>query len=247
MDKAQRFAEFLFLAHEADGEVFLLDSVETEHAVKVLRFAEGDPIQATDGAGMIFSGVVSKIKKGTALCTVQECRTVPPPSVRIDAYIGIPEKNRFELLCEALPPLGVQKIIPFYGENSKKHWWSAGWKSAIRRYERLIRSSVKQSHNPYITEISAPVAFDSLRESTRAHEHYIASFDGERGSRLQTLHGQASSHCALIVGPPEGFSPREVEQLQIFRRASFLSLGKYRLRTEIAAVAAAELVSHIVS
>ncbi|MGM0443247.1 MAG: RsmE family RNA methyltransferase [Fibrobacterota bacterium] len=236
----ERCEEYLFFSNETTDEALVLDAFETEHLVKVLRFGVGDGISVTDGTGTVFRCRIDMIQRNATLCSVKESRHFERPRPRVTACIGIPEKSRLERACEMLPPLGIDRIVPFVGEQSAKGWWKKGWSKAARRFERVISSSIKQSFNPFRTELAEPITFS---QCLHLHGQSGLVYADPRGGAFPAQTVREAGQFAFFVGPPEGFSPDEMNQL---KNAGGIGvyLGAYRLRSETAAIALSALFSH---
>jgi 16S rRNA (uracil1498-N3)-methyltransferase len=235
--------EFLFYGTCSDTAC-VLDSVETEHAIKVLRCTIGDTLFVTDGAGKMFTCVLAKIKGGECLCEIRNSKYVPLQRPDLIFFVGITEKNPFEKICQMLPPMNVSRIVPFYGENTTKNWWRKGWKKGAVRFERILKSSIKQSHTPYITKLDPPLSFEEIFESGQCPTPSF--FADPRGEKISEINpGRPGDLCyTCFVGPPEGFSENERTVL-LEKNAQGLILSSHRLRTEVAAVSLAAVCNQL--
>ncbi len=233
-----RAEHFLFFTTEVSDEVLILNSDEVAHLTTVLRFGAGDEIQVTDGKGTIYDCRIEKMKRDMALCSIISSRVVQAITPLITLYVGVPDRDRLETLCDELPPLGVSKIIPVITKHCKKNWWSNRWEKSADRFNRKIIASIKQSLNPFFMTVEKPVEFDevllSLSETTL--------FCDERGKTLAELTPEIMpDEISIFVGPPGGFT--EDEHNTLSERAQALALAPYRLRTELAATTAVSLVN----
>jgi 16S rRNA (uracil1498-N3)-methyltransferase len=234
---SRKDTHFLFYSRNINDNVILLDSDELAHISSVLRFSEGDEIQITDGRGNIFECKIMKIKKDSALCEIISSKFYKPLPCEIILAIGLPDKDKFETICEMIAPLGVRKVVPLITKNCKKNYLDGRWERIFERCERKIVSSIKQSLNPYITEIESPM---NVADFTSDCEfNLLADFDGKRIDEVIRKDKLPKSAC-IFIGPPAGFSPDEIDLFSI--NSTKICLGRYRLRTELAAVAAAVTV-----
>ena len=222
-------SHFLFFSENINGNAVLLDGDETSHISNVLRFCEGDEIQVTDGKGNIFTSKIVKMKKDSTLCEIISPRFCEPIFPEITVAVGLPEKEKLEDICEMLAPLGVKRIVPLISQNCRKNYLDGRWEKVLQRCRRKIVSSVKQSLNPYICEILPPIKPTDFISGCELN--LLADPDGEAVLKDLT----AKSLC-IFIGPPAGFSHDETDLLS--QGAVKFSLGKYRLRSELAAVVA---------
>jgi 16S rRNA (uracil1498-N3)-methyltransferase len=235
-------SHFLFYTTTIREKVLMLDSGEVTHISQVLRFGEGDEITVSDGKGTLYQTQIVKLKRDSALCSIKTTEKIAPQDKKVKVYVGIPDKEKFDLLCEMLPPLGVSEIIPVITEFTQKSWWSKKWDKSLERCNRKVISSMKQSFNPYICKISEPIKFDDIINTI---SNSVFLFGDENGSLLSEVDEAVteSNDFSLFVGPPGGFSDGESEKLR--EVGAGVKLGSYRLRTELAAVSLASFVNQL--
>ncbi len=233
-----RSDHFLFYSTEISDQVLVLGSDEVAHLTQVLRFTEGDEILVTDGVGTIFDCRIEKMKRDRALCSILSKKTVPFDSPLITLYVGVPDRDRIETLCEELPPLGVIKVIPVITQHCQKNWWDGRWDKCEERFGRKIIASIKQSHNPFAMTIDFPVTF---AEAISSVEGTVLFCDETGASMAQVSTEQKPSSVSIFVGPPGGFS--DEEKAILAANGTAIALGPWRLRTELAAVTAVALVN----
>jgi len=230
---------FLFFSEHISENSILLDRDETAHLTGVLRFGEGDEIQITDGFGCIYNCRIEKMKKDSTLCEIISTRIVEPLSYEITLAVGMPDKDKFEQICETANPLGVKKIIPLITERCDKKLFDGRFEKIKERCERKIISSSKQSLNPYLTIIENPIKLSDFVSDCELN--LLADFYGKSIFEVIDKNKLPKSMC-IFVGPPAGFSDSEIENLTKFCKKIYL--GKYRLRTELAAISAVSAISH---
>jgi 16S rRNA (uracil1498-N3)-methyltransferase len=223
---------FLFFSQNINGNAVLLDGDEVAHISSVLRFCENDEIRITDGRGNIFDGKIIKMKKDSALCEIISSNFYEPISCEITLAVGMPDKEKFETICETLAPLGVKKIVPLITKNCQKNYSDDRWQKVAQRCERKIISSIKQSFNPHLTTIENPINLSDFVSNCELN--LLADFDGESINEI-IQKGKTPKSICVFVGPPAGFLQNEIDSLS---KCVKISLGKYRLRSELAAISA---------
>ncbi len=232
---------FLFYTEHIQNNALFLDSDEVAHIANVLRFKEGDELRVTDGIGTLFNCRIEKLKRDSALCAILQTEEVSPRTPQLTAYIGIPDREKFDTLCEQLPPLNVSTIVPVMTEHCRKPWWDNKWEKHQERFKRKAVASMKQSLNPFLTTITKPITFQEALEQAEG----IKLYGNENGSSLNQLNlSKSEADYSLFVGPPGGFSSDEKEQLET-QKFIPMALAPYRLRTELAAVAGISLLNQL--
>ncbi len=230
-------AHHLFFSRDIAGAVVRLDASESRHATRVLRLRVGDGLRLTDGTGSVYRCTVSSIGAEGVVADVVEAVAWARVSPRITLAVGLPERDRFELLVEHVTPLGVTAIVPLVCEFCQEQWWRGKWAKHAERLERKMVAAVKQSLNPFLPALSPPRPF---AEALQSAEGVIALADEQGGPLPDAVRGVPS--ISAFVGPPGGFSPSEIDALRT-RGALPVCLSPNRLRTELAATCLAVLLS----
>ena len=231
---------FFYAPDAADGSTIRLSDDEAQHAVRVLRLAEGDEVWAMDGHGAFYRCEIAIATRKA--CELSILETLPQTKTwrgRLTLAIA-PTKNidRMEWLVEKAVEIGVDRIVPLLAQNSER--------TALKteRLERIAVSAMKQSRKPWATEIAEMTRFEEFVTSAEGNR-YIAHCHNDMGERqfmLDTTDGVASDDRVVMIGPEGDFSQREVE-LAIERGFVPISLGESRLRTETAGLVAVHFMS----
>ena len=235
----------LFYAYEVSGGVAVLDAEESNHCVKVLRHRAGDAIDVIDGLGTLYHCRLTLDSPKGAEAQVLEAL----PAWNSHPYhltIGCcPTKNndRFEWFVEKATEIGVDRIVPLIGEHSERKVYKTD------RAKRIALSAAKQSLKARVPEIEEPVTVkeflassssDLFRGSLRLIA-YCFEGDQKRQSIKDVLEHSKATEITVLIGPEGDFSPEEA-RLAIEHGYIPVHLGPSRLRTETAAVTAAEAV-----
>lgn len=225
------YHHFLFHTSKSSSNNVELDIYESRHTLKVLRLAEGDLFQATCGDGELLICKLDTVKKELASGTVIERITVPPISPSLHCYIGLPDKDAFEIIITDLTAMGVAQISPLISEQCQKNWWEQKWDKLQERLQGKMIAAMKQSLYPRVPQIDYPCTIEKATENLKG-QSFVAEWEGRP---LRSYHCEIESQVNCFVGPPGGFSTKELE---LFQNLSFKSIkiGSTRLRTELAAV-----------
>ena len=256
----------LFYAYEVSGGVAVLDAEESNHCVKVLRHRAGDDIDVIDGLGTLYHCRLTLDSPKGAEAQVLEA--VPGwNSHHYHLTIGCcPTKNndRFEWFVEKATEIGVDCIVPLIGEHSERKVYKTD------RAKRIALSATKQSLKARIPEIAEPVtvrdflassfagpqsSFAGPQSSFAGPQSSFAGLTGEsvrliaycfegdqkRQSIKDVLNTTKAKNITILIGPEGDFSKEEAEAA-IANGYIPVHLGPSRLRTETAAVTAAEAV-----
>ncbi len=241
----------LFYAYEVSGSTCFLDAEESTHCVRVLRHRPGDLLDVIDGEGTLYHCELSVADaKGSEarILSAEPGWNERPYRLTIGCC---PTKNndRFEWFVEKATEVGVDRIVPLIGDRSERKVYKP------ERARRIALSATKQSLKALIPEITDPVSVQSFLSSSpsvpchseRSEEslHLIAycfeDASHPRRSIKEALEGFKGREVTVLIGPEGDFSPEEAA-LAIGKGYIPVHLGASRLRTETAAVTAAEAV-----
>ena len=234
----------LFYSTQVEGGLCTLTEEESRHCAKVLRHTAGDIINVIDGSGTLYE------------CRIVECGRQVVCSVE-SAVEGFgahgyhltmavcPTKNidRYEWFLEKATELGMDVVVPVLGDHSERRVVKP------ERLEKILVSAAKQSLKgavPSLREVITVKQF--IKESAQLPGVKLIAYcsEGEKMTLAEAVAAAVKAsgagaygkpYITILIGPEGDFSPAEVDAAV---EAGFkpLTLGKSRLRTETAAVAA---------
>lgn len=200
-----------------------------EHHLMVRRAEDRIEVRVVDGAGTVGWGRLGLGDK-TAAVEIERIERVPPPPQTVLA-VGAGDRDRFLGLVEKAVELGVTRIVPLDTERSLSV--AGRYRDKHRdKLERRAQEAIKQSGNPWLPELAAPLPLDRFVAAEHAAARWLADADG--GAVRAPGPGAG---LAIAVGPEGGFTQRERAALV---DAGFVPvrLGPHVLRFDTAAVAA---------
>jgi len=214
------------------GDQARLAGSELHHLRDVARIRHGSKVGLIDEHGRNLTGRVVALDAKAALIRIdrtEEPRIVPPLILALAVIKG----PRMDFAIEKAVELGVSQIWPLRCERCVVR--DPGTER-LARWRRLAVAAGKQSLAERPIEIEPPMDFADL--ATRIPAGMLPVICQSSGAPLSTVLQRASRGGILIVCGPEGdFTPQETASAQ---QAGFAcaSLGRHRLRTETAALAA---------
>lgn len=230
----------LFYSRDIDGGICRLDKDESGHCAKVLRHRCGDEIAVIDGCGTLYRcRITCDNPKGVEAMVLssEESWGGHPYSLHL-AVCPTKNNDRYEWFAEKACEVGVDMISPIIGEHSERRIFKTA------RLEKILVSAAKQSLKAAVPVVNEPV---SVKEFIRGQEGQTLKmiaycFEDEsvpRRSIKEVLEGYEGTEILVMIGPEGDFSK---EEAQMALEAGFIPvhLGASRLRTETAAVTAAE-------
>ena len=232
----------LFYSCEISGGICCLDKDESAHCAKVLRHRSGDEISVIDGCGTLYRcRITSDNPKAVEATVLSSEENWGGHDYKLHLAV-CPTKNndRYEWFAEKACEVGVDSISPVIGEHSERRIFKTA------RLEKILISAAKQSLKAAVPQVSEPI---SVKEYIAAHKDdentlkLIAyCFEDERIPRRsikEVLDSYQGTEIIVMIGPEGDFSKAEAE---LAMECGFIPvhLGASRLRTETAAVTAAE-------
>ena len=220
-----------FISEYIEGEAIAVNDIKLIHQWRnVFRLSAGDKVILFDGSGNEFVAEIKEIKKGEILLAVLEKKKGIQPERNVWLFVGIPKKNKFELIAEKATELGVSHIVPVITERGEKKGIPE------ERLRKIIKEASEQSGRATIPSLQGIFSLeDALKQHTMPLIVCHPSGD-KNGSEI--LSGKEI--IGIFVGSEGGFSDKE---LLLFKKhkAKIISLGPQTLRTETAAIAALTL------
>lgn len=219
-----------------EGVEAALSEAESQHLRTVLRGSVGESIGLLNGRGTTARATIvdSGGKREPVRCRVDSRIEHSRPALRPVLYVAPPRGKTMVSVVRHATELAVSRISPLLTSRTV----SQPDVGAVSGWKRQALEACKQSGNPFVPEIAAPLRFaDALAERlpgyTGCPAHGARPHPAERlaSDRLRQSGGQVG----LWIGPEGGFTDDESQQLAEFTYS--LTVGPWVLRLETAVVA----------
>ncbi len=232
----------LFYSPDMGGGFGHLGPEESVHCVKVLRHRTGDRIHVIDGEGTLYlCELVSDSPKGVDLMVLSSEPGWGSHSYHLTLAV-CPTKNndRYEWFAEKATEVGVDRIVPVIGDRSERKVFKTD------RLRKIVLSATKQSLKARLPQVEEPTGVKEFiaHADSDALRLIAYCFEDEGHPRIsikEALSAFAGDRVEVLIGPEGDFSPEEA-RLALDSGFVPVHLGASRLRTETAAVTAAEAV-----
>ena len=237
------FRSFFVKLNNIDKKHFFLDDEESHHIINVLRLKIDDKIYLIDGFGTAYSAIIDHISKEKVSGKITNVFPgFGEPKCEINLAIGIIKPSRMRWVIEKSTECGVSNIFPIQMDRSNKYH-----SINLERYQAIIKSSVKQCARSRIPIIYKPQHLnDWISSQDNSLIIVCAQNSNNKISDVQKLLSTIYNKISLIIGPEGHFSDKEISLLESYK-ATFISLGKRRLRTETAAVSALSIINQLIN
>jgi len=230
--------QFFYSDHVFD-KIIILPEDEAHHALKVLRKHMGDSIIVVDGKGGWYETVLETDKiQNCKLKIVNRKENFGKPNHYIHIAMAPPKSHdRAEWFVEKAVEIGIQEIsfiLTQYSERSN---------IKMNRLKSRAVSSMKQSLKAYLPQINDMLTISDFVEICSNSEKYVGYLRDEKANFMLNSARSGNNYCVLI-GPEGDFMPEEID---LAKNCDFqtISLGKSRLRTETAGLAACHILNII--
>lgn len=223
----------LFYNSEINSQqkTFFFDKEESKHIVKVLRKTEGDILFVTNGKGYLFETQIEQAFEKK--CEVKIINTTFTKASKNYFHIAVaPTKmiERIEWFLEKATEIGIHEITPIICDHSERKIIK------LERLEKIILSAMKQSNQVFLPKINEAVSFTEFIKNNTSENLYIAHCEENVKVSFKNAIQNKGSYT-ILIGPEGDFSNKEIH-LALTNNYKAVSLGKNRLRTETAALAA---------
>ena len=220
---------------ELKSGVHYLDEKESKHCAQVLRQQVGDEIEIVDGLGSCYQARLTAVhKKKCEFEITNQTTAQPKPFFTHLAIAPTKSMDRVEWMVEKLCEIGVDKITFLETEHSERR------KLKIERLEKKAISALKQSKNPFKTQINELQTFSSFIKEVKIENRFIAHVDASHPYLGDVA--KAATDTLILIGPEGDFSNQEIEAAVAIRFTP-VSLGQSTLRTETAGLLACHLIN----
>ena len=218
-----------------EPEVGALPEDEAVHAVRVLRLSAGDEMMLMDGCGTFYKARVTMTTPKRCHYEIVE-RMPQDPQWTGCVHLAIaPTKlmDRMEWLAEKATEVGFDELTFLDCQFSERRW------VFVSRIEKIVVSAVKQSRKAWMPQLNDMTSFKQFISSHQTGARYIAHCYDEvpRVNLFTELQKGGAQDALVMIGPEGDFS---IDEVRMAVDAGFISvdLGKSRLRTETAGLAA---------
>lgn len=225
-----------YITDQVEGKSITITNRDLIHQWrKVFRYNVGSQVIVFNGEGNDIRATIMTMKPSEAELSVLEIKEVAPPAKNIWLCLSLIKKDNFELVVQKAVELGVNHIVPIFGERSEKK------KLNLERLEKIVLEATEQSGRGELLKVHPLMTPSEIFESGILPQEKIFFHPGYPYIQeyLSSQTGQYSVAC--FVGPEGGFSEKEIELFKQYNMSGF-SLGPRILRAETAALTGAVLL-----
>ena len=235
------------------GELYSLSEEESHHLTRVLRVRPGQKITLFDGRGLEWDALLQELPRHRpALAKIESRKQHPPTPYKLHLAQAVPKGKSMDQLVRRVVELGITDLTPILTErceglpNKEDEW-----KKRAQRWHTQAVEAAKQSGNPFLPKLHAPLSLkDFLAQRGETTQSFAGMLEvpGRAMKELFTaLNNGASGTPDIIwlIGPEGDFSPGEYKDL-LAAGVMPVDFGPLVMRCETAALfALANTVVHL--
>ena len=215
-----------------EGKTAELDSDNSHHLNKVLRFPVGKNITVFNGDGFDYTALVQDAKKTTSLKVISKVRNNTESKLDLTLAQGIAKGEKMDFLIQKAVELGVTRIIPMKLERCVVRLSDEKVQKKIDHWQKIANHACEQSGRSVIVSLSNPLSLEELLEETN-HNGFVL----HHRAKISLSQLKETSKATILIGPEGGLTEKEVSDSEVAGYQSIL-IGKRVLRTETASLAA---------
>jgi 16S rRNA (uracil1498-N3)-methyltransferase len=216
------------------------------HLVHVLRLRVGDAIEVFDGRGRTFKAQVSSVERTSAEISLGS-PAAESSERQITLVQALPKAEKMEWIIQKGTELGAAAFAPVRSARTVVKLAGAKAEQRVQRWRTIAEEAARQCGRSDVPAISPIEQIEARVQALSPNVRCYVLDEEESALSLAQAFSPAladRSPIALVIGPEGGFERREIESM-VRLGALTASLGKNKLRTETAAIAALAVILHL--
>ena len=225
-----------------------LGGPEGRHAALVRRLQPGEPVDLTDGQGLVAHCVVLRTAGSELDLEVLETFEEHSPNPRLTVVQALAKGDRGETAVETMTEIGVDVIVPWSASRSITQWKADRGAKSLEKWRSTAREAAKQSRRAWWPTVTEPLTTPKVAKLLAAatlpiilHEEAEPALAAVDLNPSKPDSSDEVTDIVLVVGPEGGISPEELAQFAD-AGAKPHRMGPTVLRTSTAGTAAAAVL-----
>jgi len=219
------------------GSVIEVGGPEGRHAADVRRLRSGEPVNLSDGHGLLVHGSCVDVVRGRVSVRVHSRVTLPPRSPRFVVVQALARGGRDEDAVEAMTEVGLDEVVGWSASRAIAKWTDR----TAGRWQGVVQAATKQSRSPWLPVVTGPATTgDVARRLGQASLGVV--LHEEATEPLSGLDVPEDGDVVVVVGPEGGVAPDELDAF-VAAGARACRLGDQVLRSSTAGVAALSVLN----
>jgi 16S rRNA (uracil1498-N3)-methyltransferase len=216
-----------------------IGGADGHHLQRVRRLRAGEHMTLADGVGAWRRYEIESVGSGQLRLGARSGRFVEPEIVPgVALAVALIKAGALDAVVAKCTELGVARFVPMRTRRCVVRWSASQADHAVDRLRVTAREAAAQSRRARIPQIAGVTDLATVAGLPGV---VLADPGGDSVNALPlpARFDPPADEWIAVVGPEGGLDPAE---LQLFDRASHLSLGPHILRAETAPIAASVLL-----
>lgn len=233
----------------AENGLVLLDR-EAHHAVDVLRLRPADVVVTLNGCGLVRQCSVDRCSRGRVELTVLSEKQFPKPPASLMLAQGVVKGKLFDSIVQKATEIGAFRIVPLLTDRVVVELGEANAERKAAKWQTAAIEAAKQCGTPWLPQIDPPVRLRTFLAQKQVVDLSLVAclLPYSRHPRVclnqfRQAHQAHPKSACLFIGPEGDFTGEEYAAIEE-SGALPITLGKYVLRAETAAVFGLAILSY---
>ena len=217
------------------------------HLKNALRYKVDDLIHLIDENKTSYQAIITQIKdqflEGKLINQEKNRASSLPSLILAPALV---KRKKMEMLLQKGTELGVTEIVPLMTERTVIQPHEERLEHQRERWQKIVTEAAQQSEQASPPRLHDPIGFNTFIKQHETGLGFIL-WEKETQSLKQVIASlpqlQSVTPITIIIGPEGGFHPNEIG-LAVEKGYISVSLGKQKLRSETAVIAALTLLQY---
>lgn len=225
-------------ALQKDQEI-TISGREALHISRVLRKAEGDLVELTNGAGTLAVASIERISAKHIELKIQRSQFVKKSVPEMILVQPLLHKSKLEWILEKATELGVDQFWFFTAKRGLQKTLSV---VTAQRFDSIVIAASKQSGRVWFPKIHSYLSLEDV-PIPFSSTCYFGTIDTH--TPPITVSSGQTDPVILCVGPESGWADEEIKVLQDEFQAIPFVFNKNVLRTETASVSGVAILRYL--
>ena len=226
-----------------------LKGKEHHHLSIVLRKKRGDKIKLFDKEGTNYEAEIEEVTEKHTLLIISDQKAAHYSGLKITLAQTLLKSKKFDFILQKSTELGISQFVPIISSRTVMKIEEKTEKK-MSRWNKIVLEAAKQSGQTQVPSIHFPV---SIENYVKQYNNELCLFLNEHGGMsLRSLvlkyacsqDKKPPASVTLLCGPEGGWTEEE-EKVILDSHFVAVSLGRYTLRSETAALSSIAVISLI--
>ncbi len=210
-----------------------IDSEEAYHLRRVLRVKIGTEIEITNGAGLLYYGMIDSFINDVVRVKINKTEKYEKSSNRIIIAPSLLKRNAMNLMIEKLSEIGVDEITPVLFNRTELKPSD----KLVQKWEKIAIASLKVNKQVWLTKINIPMKLsDLIKNYNNIENKFMLDIEGNTKINESPL-----LNTIAVIGPPGDYVKQERDNL-IDKGYSRIKINNAILKVETAAISISSIL-----